>query len=132
VICRARDEWIGKTPDTPVPLRVRVRQFERDGGICQCGCDWPIFAGDKWETDHKVAIINGGENRESNLRTLLKSHHKTKTAADVAEKAKVYRKRLNHLGLKRRKGPKIQSRGFDKTEPQRAASRPIEKWKGFD
>jgi 5-methylcytosine-specific restriction protein A len=105
VICRARDEWIGKTPDTPVPLRVRVRQFERDGGICQCGCDWPIFAGDKWETDHKVAIINGGENRESNLRTLLKSHHKTKTAADVAEKAKVYRKRLNHLGLKRRKGP---------------------------
>ena len=57
------------------------------------------------EQDHKVAIINGGENRESNLRTLLKSHHKTKTAADVAEKAKVYRKRLNHLGLKRRKGP---------------------------
>ena len=74
-----------------------------------------------------VPLIAGGENRESNLRTLLAAHHKTKTAADVAE-----RKRLNHLGLKRRKGPKIQSRGFDKTEPQRAASRPIEKWKGFE
>jgi hypothetical protein len=39
---------------------------------------------------------------------------------------------LNHLGLKRRKGPPIRSRGLDKTEPQRRASRPLEKWKGFD
>ena len=48
------------------------------------------------EADHIVPLIAGGENRESNLRTLLAAHHKTKTAADVAE-----RKRLNRLGLAR-------------------------------
>jgi len=64
--------------------------------------------------------------RRPELSILLAAHHKTKTAADVAE-----RKRLNHLGLKRRKPP-IRSRGLDKTEPQRRASRPLEKWKGFD
>ena len=78
------------------------------------------------EADQIVPLIAGGESRESNLCTLLAAHHKTKTAADVAE-----RKRLNHLGLKRRKPP-IRSRGLDKTEPQRRASRPLEKWKGFD
>ena len=79
------------------------------------------------EADQIVPLIAGGESRESNLCTLLAAHHKTKTAADVAE-----RKRLNHLGLKRRKGPPIRSRGLDKTEPQRRASRPLEKWKRFD
>jgi 5-methylcytosine-specific restriction endonuclease McrA len=102
---RSTKEWIGKTPDTPVPLHVRVRQFERDEGICQCGCDRPIFPGDKWETDHTTAIINGGENRESNLRTLLGACHKAKTKQDVAEKAMVYRKRAAHLGLKKSKHP---------------------------
>lgn len=102
---RSTNEWIGRTPDTPAPPRVRLRVFERNGGICQCGCEMVIFAGDKWETDHTVAIINGGENRESNLRTLLVAHHKAKTAADVAEKAKIFRKRASHLGIKRRKGP---------------------------
>jgi 5-methylcytosine-specific restriction endonuclease McrA len=38
------------------------------------------------EADHIVPLIAGGENRESNLRTLLAAHHKTKTAADVAER----------------------------------------------
>jgi 5-methylcytosine-specific restriction endonuclease McrA len=102
---RSVQEWIGRSEDTPVPPRVRLRVFERDGGICQCGCDMVIFAGDKWETDHIVAVINGGENRESNLRTMLVKHHKAKTASDVAEKATVARKRMAHLGLKRSKGP---------------------------
>ena len=102
---RSTPEWIGKTPDTPVPPHVRVRVFDRDDGICQCGCEQPILVGDRWDTDHTIAIINGGENRESNLRTLLRAHHKLKTKQDVAEKARVYRKRAAHLGVKRRKGP---------------------------
>ena len=28
-------EWVGETPDTPVPKRVRIRVFERDRGQCQ-------------------------------------------------------------------------------------------------
>lgn len=102
-IGRSTEEWIGATPDTPVPPRVRDRQFLRDGGICQCGCGTKIRPGDKWDTDHKVAIINGGENRESNLTTLLAGHHKKKTADDVAEKAKVARIRMKHNGIKPKK-----------------------------
>ena len=34
---RTTPEWIGKTDDTPVPPHVRLRIFERFGGIC-CEC----------------------------------------------------------------------------------------------
>ena len=98
---RSVPEWQGATDDTPIPPRVRLRVFERDGGICQCGCTIKIKAGDKWETDHATAIIAGGKNEESNLRTLLAAHHKIKTRADIAEKAMIYRKRSKHLGIKK-------------------------------
>lgn len=97
---RSVEEWIGAKDDTPVPPRVRLRVFDRDGGRCQCGCTTLIRPGDKWETDHKIALVNGGLNRETNLVTLLAKHHKTKTAADVAEKSKTYERRLKHVGIK--------------------------------
>lgn len=100
---RAVPEWIGKTDDTPVPPQVRLRVFEKDKGICQCGCKIKIM-GALWETDHTQAIINGGQNRESNLRTLLAKHHKVKTAADVREKSIVRRKRMKFLGIAPKKG----------------------------
>lgn len=28
------EEWIGKTPDSAIPKRVRLRVFERLGGQC--------------------------------------------------------------------------------------------------
>jgi 5-methylcytosine-specific restriction endonuclease McrA len=101
---RTVKEWIGKTDDTPVPDRVRMRVFIRDGGRCQCGCGIKIRPGDAWETDHTIAIINGGPNRESNLRTLLDGpeHHGRKTRADVAMKATNYRVMKKHFGLKSR------------------------------
>lgn len=100
---RSVPEWIGRTDDTAIPPRVRVRVFERDGGVCQCGCGIKIRPGDKWQTDHGKAIINGGENRESNLGTYLEGHHKIKTRRDVAEKSKVYRVKAKHLGVKKRR-----------------------------
>lgn len=98
---RSVEEWIGKSDDTPAPPRVRLRQYERDKGICQCGCGTKIRPGDKWETDHRVALVNGGENREGNLTTLLAKHHKIKTAADVALKSKDRRVRMKHIGIKK-------------------------------
>lgn len=111
---RTVEEWIGKNDDTRVPPRVRLRVFYRDSGICQCGCEQLIRAGQRWQTDHIVAIINGGENRESNLRTLLVKHHAKKTAEDVAEKATVNRKRSANLGIKKRRRT-IPGRKFDGT-----------------
>lgn len=97
-------EWIGKTDDTPIPTRVRLRVFERYGGICHIS-GRPIRTGERWDCDHIVAIINGGEHRESNLVPVLKDPHKSKTAEDVALKSKNYRKRSAHLGLKKTSRP---------------------------
>ena len=33
--------------------------------------------------DHVVALVNGGEDTESNLRSLCESHHRKKTAKDM-------------------------------------------------
>lgn len=104
---RQLKEWVGKTDDTKVPPRVRVRVFDRYGGRCQCGCSREIKSGEAWDCEDTVAIINGGERRESNLKPWLREHHKVKTAADVAEKSKVYRKRVKHLGIKAGKGRPI-------------------------
>lgn len=93
-------EWIGKTPDTPAPPRVKLRVFERYKGICYLS-GRKIMPGDKWQLEHPLAIINGGENRESNMAPALVTPHKVKTAADVAQKAKNDRVRKRHLGIKK-------------------------------
>lgn len=93
-------EWRGKTPDTPVPPRVRLRVFERYKGICYLS-GRKIQAGDKWQLEHPLAIINGGENRESNLAPALVQPHAVKTAADLKQKSKNYRVRAKHAGIKK-------------------------------
>lgn len=117
-------EWIGKTDDSRPPPRVRVRVFEKHGGICYL-TSRVIRAGDKWELEHIIAIINGGENRESNLAPALVAPHKIKSAEDMRQKSKNYRVRAKHLGI--RKPSRLQSRGFEKAPAQRTASRPIER-----
>jgi len=105
-------EWIGKTPDTKIPPRVRLRVFDAHGGRCYLS-GRKIMPGDKWDLDHKIALINGGENRESNLAPALRAPHREKTAADVAEKSKVERIRQKHLGVWKSSRP-MQSRPFPK------------------
>jgi 5-methylcytosine-specific restriction enzyme A len=120
---RSVKEWIGKTDDTAVPPHVRLRVFLRFDGIC-CECGTKI-KGKRWICDHRIAIINGGENRESNLGPIHEACDKSKTAADVALKSRTYRKAAKDVGISLRKGPKLRSAGFTRTQPQRSASRPI-------
>lgn len=101
---RSVPEWKGRTSNSSVPPRVRMRVFSRFDGVCQCGCGRSIYPGDQWQVDHVIALTNGGENIESNLVPLLAACHKAKTARDVKEKAKVYRIRAKHRGIKLRKG----------------------------
>jgi hypothetical protein len=98
---RALPEWQGRSPDSAIPPRVRVRIFQRYGGRCQCGCNRLIRPGEAWDCEDTIALINGGERREGNLKPWLTEHHKGKTKADVAEKSSVYRKRAKHLGIKK-------------------------------
>lgn len=100
---RALPEWIGKTPDSAIPPRVSVRLFEKAGKKCQ-HCQRPLFGGDKWQVDHIIALVNGGENREGNLQVLCDWCHKKKTAGDVAVKSKTYRVKAKHLAKARAKG----------------------------
>jgi 5-methylcytosine-specific restriction protein A len=93
-------EWIGRTPDSRVPRHVAVRVYLAFNGICP-KCTRKLVRG-KWQCDHIVALINGGENRELNLQPLCTSPcHSGKTRADVAEKSRVYRKRAAHLGIRK-------------------------------
>jgi 5-methylcytosine-specific restriction enzyme A len=94
------EEWIGKTDDQAIPPRVRLRVFERTSGNC-AECTRRLQPGG-WACDHIVALVNGGQHRESNLRALCNEPcHSSKTAQDVAEKSKVRRKRAKHVGIKR-------------------------------
>ena len=110
---RSLPEWIGATPDTPVPDRVKLRVFDAHRGICHIA-KRQIRPGEPWDTEHVIAIINDGENRESNLAPALRDKHPIKTAADLAEKAITYRKRKKHLGLRGRRKT-IPGRKFDGT-----------------
>ena len=108
-------EWIGPRPETRPPPRVQDRVITRQGQICGCGCGVALArAGERVEIDHIIPLINGGENRESNLQALRAGCHKLKTKQDVAQKAKDYRKRAKHRGVKATK-KKIPYRKADGT-----------------
>ena len=96
-----------------MPPRVKVRVFEAHGGRCHWSGN-KIVVGDRWDVDHVRALINGGENRESNLAPILREKHKEKTARDVDEKAKVARVRAKHLGAWPKSRVRMPSRPFPK------------------
>jgi 5-methylcytosine-specific restriction enzyme A len=99
---RSLPEWIGRTDDTPVPPRVRLRVFERFGRCCDPagGCGRAIRPGDAWTCDHVKAIVNGGANRENNLHPLCAWCDPPKTRSDVKLKSDAYQKGLRHAGIK--------------------------------
>lgn len=110
---RALPEWVGSTPDAKVPPRVRLRIFEREGGRCWLS-GRKIMPGDKWQLDHKIALINGGEHREANLFPALDAPHRAKTNEDLKIKSKVARVRAKHLGVFPKSKRPLQGRGFPK------------------
>lgn len=120
-MARSTEEWIGKSDDTPIPARVRVRVFDTHKGVCHLS-GRKIAAGEAWDCDHVVALINGGENRESNLAPALRDKHREKTAEDVALKSKVYRQRAKHLGLWPKSKTKWAKRGFESSRGAASSS----------
>lgn len=98
---RSLPEWVARTDDEAVPRRIRLRVFERHGGICHLS-GRKIVPGDLWDLDHVTALVNGGEHREANLAPALRDKHREKTAADVAEKSRTARVKAKHLGIKRK------------------------------
>lgn len=97
---RAVPEWIGKTDDTPVPPRVRLRVFEAKDGKCH-SCGRKIRPGERWTCEHLVALINKGQNRESNLDVTCDWCLPAKNAADVREKSHVRKRQARNIGIKK-------------------------------
>lgn len=105
---RAIPEWIGATPDTPVPdrvvLRIILRQNHKDAvtGL-------PIRPG--FIVDHRTPLADGGENRERNLQIINGDTSAVKTAVEATSRAKVRLIAKKHLGIGRTRNPIPGSRG---------------------
>jgi len=68
---------IGVTHERNVSEQTKSKVIARDGGHCvTCGSTRQL------EVDHKVALMNGGTNEESNLATLCDDCHTKKTRMD--------------------------------------------------
>lgn len=124
---RTVPEWIGKTDDEPFPPRVRLRILRRFNFRCagQCGGRL-IVPGERWTCDHVRALINGGENRESNGQPLCALCNPEKNRADVAEKSKTASVAISTYGLKTSSRPIDGSRNtrFKKRMDGRVELRP--------
>lgn len=111
---RSVEEWRGKNDDSAIPPRVRLRVFEKFGGICQLS-KRKIMPGEEWDLDHIKALWRGGEHRELNLQPVLKQPHREKSAEEQSEQAKADRIRKKHLGIWPASKAKIRGVGFRKT-----------------
>lgn len=111
---RSVPEWIASSPDAAIPPRVRLRVFQAHGGRCHLSGRL-IRPGDQWDADHIIALINGGQHRETNLAPALREVHREKTADDVAIKSKTYRMAAKHAGTWPKSKTPLKSRGFQKT-----------------
>ena len=100
---RSVPEWIGKTDNTPIPPRVKLRIYDRANGRC-ANCGNKVLPA---EYDHIERLKDGGENRERNIQLLCRPCHSAKSSTERTEGAKVDSIKAKHIGAKSRKG-----RGF--------------------
>ena len=116
---RTVTEWLGKTADSAIPKLVRLRVWDRYEGCCH-RCNRSIPTGDAWIIEHLLALINGGENRESNLRLTCSWCKPQKDREDMAIRQTTRNVRTKHLGISKAKGRPMPGtkasglkRGFD-------------------
>lgn len=96
---RTLEEWHGANDDTHPPPRVQLRVLVHHDARC-ASCTRKIGGPVPWQCDHIIAIIKGGQNRESNLQPLCIECHIQKTKSDVGEKSRTYRKALHHIAMR--------------------------------
>lgn len=101
---RSVPEWVGASPDSPIPDRVKLRIWEREKGECHIS-GRKIQPGDSYEFEHEIPLSRGGENRETNIRLALTEPHKEKSAEERDLNAVADRKRKKHLGIWKSKTP---------------------------
>ena len=94
-----------------IPERVKHAVALLQGGLCGCGCGAQLEP--DCELEHGLAVALGGTNDIENLSWWNKGCHKPKTADDIRRIRKADRQQKFWLGTKKRKGRKLQGRGFE-------------------
>jgi 5-methylcytosine-specific restriction protein A len=85
---RAVKPWVGRRPESMPGQIVLLRLYSKQDGKCACGCGMVMnLERDEIDVDHRVALIDGGENAELNLQLLLREHHRTKTKAEATARS---------------------------------------------
>jgi hypothetical protein len=80
------------------------------GWLCACGCGAPVWPGGPVEYDHSLPLALGGPAKPDSA--LTPHCHTAKTRQDVKRISKADRQAKAHRGEKKRKGRKLQGRGF--------------------
>ena len=77
--------------DRGVSEKTKREVKERDGGCCLvCGSTYQL------EVDHRIALMNGGDNSKDNLSTLCDSCHNKKTRLDYS----IRKRRQKEAGIR--------------------------------
>jgi 5-methylcytosine-specific restriction protein A len=97
----------------PLTRKQRVDAHDLHGGIC-CVCQEPIAPGEPFIDEHIIPLALGGSNDNSNRGMAHIPCAKIKTRRDQNMIAKAIRMRAKHLGIKKRGGRKLKSRGFSR------------------
>ncbi|MET3481587.1 HNH endonuclease [Methylobacterium sp. 1973] len=128
VVC----EDVGTTARKRLSPRDVLAAWERTKGVCVTCGERIDGVRQRWFVEHEIALENGGSDTADNRGP---AHYETckrvKDAADHSAAAQAKRRKRVQLGITAAATkPKIQSRGFAKSEPQRRASKPLTKWFG--
>lgn len=108
-----------KAPPRPsVSKARRARLWDRDGGRCYL-CGEKVKAGEPWDAEHVLAWGLSFDDSDENLKVAHKDGcHAEKTKQDVKSIAKAKRQSGIEGGQwarRKKSGPQLKSRGFDKT-----------------
>lgn len=107
-------------PPVAIQKRGKLTKFEfaslflEQNGRCACGCGERLEAG-KVDEEHSKPVAMGGDAKPDAL--WRRECHKAKTKSDVERLAKAERQagRTGQYARRKRNGPQIKSREFDKT-----------------
>jgi 5-methylcytosine-specific restriction protein A len=99
---RTVKEWIGKTPDAKIPDEVKLRIVLRGEGKCAGPCKRKFGPKLTPEFDHRPALCNGGEHRESQIFAVCFECHLDRTKEDLSARAKTKRMQKTYFGIKRK------------------------------
>jgi 5-methylcytosine-specific restriction protein A len=118
-MARSVEEWKGKTDDSAIPDRVKLRVFERERRVCKL-CGNLIRPGDGVDFHHWTPLADGGEHAESNLYPVHRHCHKLTTAKEALGRAETRTAIKKHYGIAKPKYPPMPGtkrsglkRGFD-------------------